>query len=46
MLPWAQDTRRTVQELLTASGEYRGRADGHWGPPSRDAAKAYYMRKN
>lgn len=43
---WDQDTRRAVQELLAAAGDYKGRPDGQWGPASRDAAKAYYMRKN
>lgn len=46
MLRRTHDTRRAVQELLAASGDYRGAIDGLWGPASRDAAKAYYMRRS
>jgi uncharacterized protein len=44
MAGWSHDARRAVQQLLTTSGDYSGPIDGQWGPASRAAAKAYYMR--
>jgi TPR repeat protein/uncharacterized caspase-like protein len=46
MQPWSQDTRKAIQELLIASGDYRGSAHGIWDHASRDAAKAYYSRRS
>jgi hypothetical protein len=46
MQSWPQDTRKAVQDLLAAAGDYRGRADGHWSQASRDAARAYYLRRS
>jgi uncharacterized protein len=41
---WSQDTRREVQTLLYASGDYTGPEGGAWDLASRNAARAYYMR--
>src|SRR5262249_5093502 len=41
---WAEDVRRALQEMLSASGDYRGSISGWWDQPSSDAARAYYMR--
>jgi TPR repeat protein len=46
MKAWPQDTRMAVQDLLAASGDYRGSIHGHWDQASRDAAKAYYLRRS
>jgi TPR repeat protein len=46
MRTWPPDTRAAVQELLIASGDYRGRRDGNWGQASRDAVRAYYSRRD
>jgi TPR repeat protein len=41
---WADDVRRTLQDLLSASGDYRGGIGGWWDQASSDAARVYYMR--
>jgi TPR repeat protein len=41
---WPPAVRMAVQALLAASGDYRGGIHGRWDQPSRDAARAYYMR--
>jgi TPR repeat protein len=46
MRSWPPDTRSALQEALIASGDYRGRRDGTWGQASRDAARAYYSRRD
>jgi TPR repeat protein len=46
MRSWDDQVRMAVQELLSASGDYRGRVGGWWDRMCSDAARAYYMRRS